>query len=69
MMKRPFGIWLLSTGLLLLFIGGQATVSATAETALIGPAPTSVSYILALIGAAAAIWGLGLLSTTPESTQ
>ena len=69
MMKRPFGIWLLSTGLLLLFIGTHASVSATTEATLIGPAPTSVTYFLALIGAAAAIWGLGLVSLPPESTR
>lgn len=68
MMKRPFGIWLLSTGLLLLFIGTHASVS-TAEQTLLGPAPTSVTYVLALIGAAAALWGLGLVSTPPGAAR
>lgn len=68
MMKRPFGIWLLSTGLLLLFIGMHASVSATDAT-LIAHAPTSVTYFLALVGAAAAIWGLGLVSMPPDATR
>jgi hypothetical protein len=64
-MKRPIGLWLLSAGLLLLFLGTHASMATGAQAGMLGRLPLSLTYLVALIGAAAVILGLGLVSPPP----
>jgi type III secretory pathway component EscU len=64
-MKRSMGVWLLSIGLLLMFFGAHASMVAVPQAGILGRMPLVMTQLVSLLGAAAAILGLGFVAAPP----